>query len=235
MIEAHSEDPGRRQAKRKALFFTLIVHLGLVLALFLGVQWKSSQPEVMEVELWSPRPTPATAPPPPKPEPRPEPKEEAPKPKPEPRLEPKPEPKKPEIVVKEEKKKPEPKKPEPPKPEPPKPEPKKPEPKKSEPVKPEPAKPVSDPFKEMLERETRQRQSNEVSRLAAQAEAEQRAAAGRGVRLAASPMPIAGCISRKGAATVSRPTNNAGPRRGCCNHAAPKTSGNSAAKAIPMA
>ena len=179
MIEAHSEDPGRRQAKRKALFFTLIVHLGLVLALFLGVQWKSSQPEVMEVELWSPRPTPATAPPPPKLEPRPEPKEEAPKPKPEPRLEPKPEPKKPEIVVKEEKKKPEPKKPEPPKPEPPKPEPKKPEPKKSDPVKPEPAKPVSDPFKEMLERETRQRQSNEVSRLAAQAEAEQRAAAGR--------------------------------------------------------
>lgn len=173
MIEARSDDPDKRKAKRKALVFTLIVHVGLVLALFLGVQWKSSQPEVMEVELWSPRPTPAMAlPPPPKPEPRPEPKVEA--PKPEPRLEPKPEPKKPEIVVKEEKKKPEPKKPEPPKPEQPKPEPKKPEPKK-----PEPAKPVSDPFKEMLERETRQRQSNEVSRLAAQAEAEQRAAAGR--------------------------------------------------------
>lgn len=170
MLDARPEEPG----KRKALVFTLIVHIGLVLALFLGVQWKRSQPEVMEVELWSPRPSPATAPPPPpKPEAQPEPRVEPPKPVPKP-AEPKPEPKKPEIVVKEEKKKPEPKKPEPPKPEPPKPEPKKPEPKKAE-----PAKPVSDPFKEMLERETRQRQSNEVSRLAAQAEAEQRAAAGR--------------------------------------------------------
>mgnify|MGYP000723997066 CR=1 FL=1 len=164
MILERPEEPGRKYA----LALTVLVHLVLVAFLFFGVQWKRSKPEVYDVELWAPSPRPATqvvAPPPPPPEVKPQPK---PEPRPEPKVEPPPV-KKPEIVVKEEKKKPE----------PPKPEPKKPEPKKSEPVKPEPAKPVSDPFKEMLERETRQRQSNEVSRLAAQAEAEQRAAAGR--------------------------------------------------------
>jgi len=153
--------------KKKALTFTLLVHLALVGALFLGVQWKRSEPEAMQVELWSPTPQKATrvAPPPePKPEPKPEP---LPPPEPPPKkLE---TPKPPEIVVKEEKKKPEPKKAEP-KPEPPKPEPK-PTPKPQ---------PKSDPFKEMLERENRQRQVDaEQDRLAELADKAQKAAAAR--------------------------------------------------------
>ena len=79
MIPDKIEEPG----KNKALAFTILVHAGLIAALFLGVQWKRSQPDVVEVELWSSRPTPAVqaAPPPPspreperKPEPKPEPK-----------------------------------------------------------------------------------------------------------------------------------------------------------------
>lgn len=163
------DEPGRKAA----LALTVLVHGALVAALFLGVQWKRSVPEAMEVELWSPTVQPAKAPPPPPPEP-----EVKPEPKPLPKVEPKPAPpppKKPEIAVKQEKK-PEPKKPEP-KPEPPKPEPKKPEPKKPEPAKPEPK---VDPFKELLEREERQRvAANTQARLAAQAEAEQRASASK--------------------------------------------------------
>lgn len=167
MIPANTpEEPG----KRKAMAFSLLVHGLLVAALFFGVQWKRSSPEVMEVELWSSRPTPALqAPPPPPPEVKPEPKPEV---KPEPKAEPKPEPKKPDIALKEEKKKPEPKKPEPPKPEPKpaaKPEPKKPE-----------VKPPVDQFKEMLEREQKQlTTANNQAQMKAAADAEQRAAAGR--------------------------------------------------------
>lgn len=185
MIQDRPTEPG----KKTAIIFTLIVHLGLVAALFFGVQWKRSQPEVMEVELWSATPVRATRLPPPRPEPVVEPKPVV---KPEPVVKsppppPKAEPavKKPDIAVKEEKKK----KPEPPKPEvkpEPKPEPKKVEPKKVEPVKPEPAKPVDkpppvvDPFKEMLERETRQRQQAEKNdRLAELADKEQKASAAR--------------------------------------------------------
>lgn len=178
MILERPEEPG----KKYALAFTVMVHAGLIAALFLGVQWKRSQPEVMEVELWSSRPMPATQalPPQPKPEVIPEP------PKPLPKAVPKPEPlpvKKPDIVIKEEKKPPkvEPKKPEP-RPEPKKPEPKKPEP-KPEPKKPEPkpeVKPKVDPFKEVLEREERQRKDSELrDRLLAQAETEQRASANK--------------------------------------------------------
>ncbi|HXE40719.1 MAG TPA: energy transducer TonB [Azonexus sp.] len=159
MILDRPEEPG----KKYALTFTILVHVGLLVFLFLGVQWKSSKPEVMEVELWSAQPTPAThvaPPPPPEPEVKPE-------PKPIPKVEPKPEPpppKKPDIAIKQEKK------PEPKKPEPPKPEPKKPEPKPE--VKPPPK---VDPFKEMLEREEKQRNSAATqARLAAAADAEQR-------------------------------------------------------------
>ncbi len=180
MIQDRPTEPG----KKTAIIFTLIVHLGLVAALFFGVQWKRSQPEVMEVELWSATPVRATRLPPPRPEPVVEPKPAV---KPEPVVKPPPPPpkaepavKKPDIAVKEEKKK----KPEPAKPEV-KPEPK-PEPKKPEPVKPEPAKPVAkpppvvDPFKEMLERETRQRQQAEKNdRLAELADKEQKASAAR--------------------------------------------------------
>lgn len=173
MVQEQTQEPG----KGKAIAFTLLVHVLLIAGLFLGVQWKSSEPEAMNVELWAPTPQKATRlpPPPPAPEPpKPEPKPE-PIPKVEPKPEPKPTPKPPEIVVKEEKKK----KPEPPKPvEKPEPKPQpKPDP-KPEP-KPEP-KPKSDPFKEMLERENRDRQStSEQNRLAALAEKEQRAAANR--------------------------------------------------------
>lgn len=173
MILERPEEPG----KKYALAFTFMVHAGLIAALFFGVQWKRSKPEVMEVELWSSRPVPAVQvaePPPPPPEPvvKPEPK---PEPKPIPKVEPEP-PKKPDIAIKEEKKpKPEPKKPEP-KPEPPKPEPKKPEPKPE--VKPPPKLPD---FSKELSRETSElkpRPNNSAQQMAnaAAAEAEQRAA-----------------------------------------------------------
>ena len=180
MILERPEEPG----KKYALAFTLLVHLGLVIALFVGVQWKNKEPEAYEVELWSPTYKPATqvlpAPPPPEPEVKPQPK---PEPKPEPKVEPPP-PKKPDIAIKEEKKKPEPPKPEP------KPEPKKPEP-KPEPKKPEPPKPEAKPqpkfdFSKELASETSQlkstaRNSANTQQMAnvAAAEAEQRAAANR--------------------------------------------------------
>lgn len=161
MILDKPDEPG----KKYALTFTILVHVGLIAALFLGVQWKRSQPEVMEVELWSSRPMPAqVVPPPPPPEVKPE-------PKPIPKVEPKPEPlppKKPDIAVKEEKKKPEPKKPEP-KPEPPKPEP-----------KPQPQ-PKFD-FSKELARETsdlKPRPNTQQLANAAAAEAEQRASSNK--------------------------------------------------------
>ena len=177
MILDKREEPG----KKYALAFTVMVHVGLIAALFLGVQWKSSPPEVMEVELWSATPKQATYVPPPPPPPP----EVKPEPKPIPRVEPKPEPvlKKPDIAIKEEKKKPEPKKPEP-KPEPPKPEPKKPEPKKPEP-KPELKPPPKVPdFSKELSRETaelkpRPNPSTQHMANAAAAEAEQRASSNK--------------------------------------------------------
>jgi colicin import membrane protein len=171
MILDKPEEPG----KKYALAFTILVHVALLAFLFFGVQWKRSTPEVMEVELWSPRPMPAQVvppPPPPEPEVKPEP------PKPLPKVEPKPEPmlKKPEIVVKEEKKKPEPPKPEPKKPEPPKPEPKKPEPKPE--VKPAP----KFDFGKELAQETanlKPRPNTQQLANAAAAEAEQRASSNK--------------------------------------------------------
>lgn len=181
MIPARPEEPGKKQA----LAFTILVHVVLLAFLFFGVQWKRSPPEVYEVELWSPKSSPAVQPPPP-PLPPPEPEVVKPQPKPEPKPEPKvepPPPRKPDIVLKEEKKKPEPKKPEPPKPEP-KPEPKKPEP-KPEPKKPEP--PKFD-FDKELARESKEaaqfkanqaKAASEAQRMAnaAAAEAEQRSSA----------------------------------------------------------
>ena len=177
MILERPEEPG----KKYAMAFTFMVHAGLIAALFFGVQWKRSKPEVMEVELWSATPKQATYVPPPPPPPP----EVKPEPKPIPRVEPKPEPvlKKPDIAIKEEKKKPEPKKPEP-KPEPPKPEPKKPEPKKPEP-KPELKPPPKVPdFSKELSRETaelkpRPNPSTQHMANAAAAEAEQRASSNK--------------------------------------------------------
>ncbi len=165
------DDPRPAPGRKWAISFTLTVHLLLLGALFFGVSWKNSQPEVMDVELWSPTPVQATrvAPPPPAPpaEPVAPPPKPAPPP-PEPKIAP---PKPPAIVVKEEKK-PEPKKPEPPKPAP------KPEPKPA--PKTEPAPPRPDAFREQLERETRQRQiTDEQNMRALLAEKETRAAAAR--------------------------------------------------------
>ena len=96
--------------ERKALIYTIIMHLLLVLFLVLGVSWNNKEPEPMQAEIWTPQqlaaataaaqreaqtfgdkdaPTPAPEPAP-KPEPKPEPK---PAPKPEPKPEPKPQPK----------------------------------------------------------------------------------------------------------------------------------------------
>lgn len=103
MIQDTAPEPG----KKKALALAIGVHLLLVLALFLGVQWKTEH-AVVEVELWSAIPRPATSLPPPvrTPEPPP-PKEMTPEPKPVPKAD---------IVVKDEKKKEEPKKEVPPPP-----------------------------------------------------------------------------------------------------------------------
>lgn len=180
------DDPRPAPGRKWAITFTLSVHLLLAGALFFGVNWKNSQPEVMDVELWSPTPVQATrvAPPPPPPppaEPVPAPPPKPAPPPPEPKLAP---PKPPAIVVKEEKK-PEPKKAEPKKPDPPKPEPK-PEPKpapKPEPKpapKAEPAPPRPDAFRELLDRETQQRQiADEQNMRALLVEKETRAAATR--------------------------------------------------------
>lgn len=159
MILDKPDEPG----KKYALAFTILVHVALLAFLFFGVQWKRSKPEVMEVELWSPRPMPAQVVPTPPPPP-----EVKPEPKPLPKVEPKPEPvlKKPDIVVKEEKKKPE----------PPKPEPKKPEP------KPEVKPPPKFDFSKELSRETanlKPRPDTQQLANAAAAEAEQRASSNK--------------------------------------------------------
>lgn len=152
-----------------ALILSALVHVLLIGALFFGVQWKSQAPSAVSVEVWRAAPSATvkvdTPPaPPPKPEPQPEPRPEPkPEPKPVPKAEPAPTPK-PDIAVKDEKKKeePKPKKDEPKKedkkPEPKKDEPKKdePKPKKDEPKKPEPAPRPS--FDDELKRELKQTQ-----------------------------------------------------------------------------
>ena len=166
-LDSEQRDPG----KRKALFLAAGVHLALIAALVLGVQWKSQPPASVEVEVWrSPNPPAVTPPPQPKSEP-----------KPEPRVEPKPEakpelktPAKPDIAIKEEKKPKEPPKPEPKKEEPRKEEAKKPEP-KPEPKKAEDKpKPLHDPFAE-LDKESKQRErQREMQRQREHADAEAR-------------------------------------------------------------
>jgi colicin import membrane protein len=84
-------EPGRKSA----LLLTLLVHLGLLAALFIGVQWKNEDVAVA-VELWSPVPQEAARPAPPPPPPPTVPEEVR---QPDP-------PKKPDIVVKKEDPKP---------------------------------------------------------------------------------------------------------------------------------
>ena len=157
--------PQAEQSNVTALVLAALVHLLLIAALFFGVQWKSSEPASVAVEIWRAAPAPAPAA---RPEPTVEPK---PEPKPEPRPVPKaePEPKaKPDIAVKEEKK---PKKEEPKKPELKKEEPKKPETKKEEPKKPDPDRRPN--FDEELNRDLKQtRQQKNAQDQRARIEAE---------------------------------------------------------------
>ena len=155
--------PDNDQTDMTALLLAAVVHILLVGALFFSVQWRSQAPTAVAVEVWRSGPAPLPAPII-KPEPLPEP----PPPPPPPKVEPKPEPKplppkvetppiKPDIAVKEEKKKKEePKKPEP-KPEEVKKEPpKKPEPKKEEP------KPERMSFDDALQRDLKQAQQQKA-------------------------------------------------------------------------
>lgn len=171
--------PPPEKSNTTALIMSAAVHLALIGALFFGVQWKSTAPASVAVEVWRAGPAPLPAPvvkpelapeppPPPKPEPKPE-------PKPQPKVEPTPT-VKPDIALKDEKKpkKEEPKKPEPKKEEPRKEEPKKPEPKKPEPKKPEPERRPN--FDDELKREQNQLQQQKASqdqRARAAAEASQ--------------------------------------------------------------
>jgi len=68
--------PRKTDALSRGGLFALIAHAGLIVALALGVSWRSSEPEGVEAELWAAVPQIAAAPatPPPTPEPKPEPK-----------------------------------------------------------------------------------------------------------------------------------------------------------------
>ena len=149
-----------------ALVLSAAVHLLLLGALFFGVQWKSQSPSSVAVEVWRGAPAPVAAPKP-EPAPTPPPPEPRPEPKPVPKAEPTP-PVKPDIAVKDDKKKKEePKKPEPRKEEPKKEEPKKPEPKKEEPKKEEPKREVPD-FQKQLEQELKDAQRQKAAAQTAQ-------------------------------------------------------------------
>lgn len=118
--------------ERKALIYTIAMHLLLVLFLIISVNWKNSEPQSMQAEIWtpqqlaaatasaqreaqvfgdpSPQPTPEPAPnPQPKPQPKPQPTPE-PSSKPQTKPQPKPEPAKTpmnpkaDIAIKQEKK-----------------------------------------------------------------------------------------------------------------------------------
>ncbi len=73
-------DPGAIRAAA----LSLLVHLALVIVLFFGVRWRSSQPEPVMAELWSQLPAVETPRPPPAVAPRPEPQAAEPKPVPKP-------------------------------------------------------------------------------------------------------------------------------------------------------
>ncbi|MBP6421494.1 MAG: TonB C-terminal domain-containing protein [Propionivibrio sp.] len=160
--------PPPEKSNLTSLILAALVHVLLIGALFLGVQWKSHAPASVAVEVWRAAPAPMrdvkpepTPKPPPKPEPTPEPK---PEPKPAPKPEPTP-PIKPDIAIKEDKK--------PKKEEPKKPEPKKEETKKAEPKKPEPDRRPS--FDEELQRDLKQAQQRKAAQdQRARADAESR-------------------------------------------------------------
>ena len=181
--------PANDQTDMTALLLAAAVHILLVGALFFSVQWRSQAPTAVAVEVWRSGPAPLPAPII-KPEPLPEP----PPPPPPPKVEPKPEPKplppkvetppvKPDIAVKEEKKKKE----EPKKPEPKPVEVKKEEPKKEEPKKPEPDR--REDLAEALARDLKQAQQQKaVHDQRARADAELRQLGQAQAELAASAL-----------------------------------------------
>ena len=181
--------PANDQTDMTALLLAAVVHILLVGALFFSVQWRSQAPTAVAVEVWRSGPAPLPAPII-KPEPLPEP----PPPPPPPKVEPKPEPKplppkvetppiKPDIAVKEEKKKKE----EPKKPEPKPVEVKKEEPKKEEPKKPEPDR--REDLAEALARDLKQvQQQKAVHDQRARADAELRQLGQAQAELAASAL-----------------------------------------------
>ena len=181
--------PDNDQTDMTALLLAAAVHILLVGALFFSVQWRSQAPTAVAVEVWRSGPAPLPAPII-KPEPLPEP----PPPPPPPKVEPKPEPKplppkvetppvKPDIAVKEEKKKKE----EPKKPEPKPVEVKKEEPKKEEPKKPEPDR--REDLAEALARDLKQvQQQKAVHDQRARADAELRQLGQAQAELAASAL-----------------------------------------------
>jgi len=92
-VQTFPRMPPDDPAKWPSLALSATVHLLLLAALFLGVQWKSKPPAAVEVEVWRAAPAPTVvAQPDPRPEPRPEPRVE-PKPEPTPKAVAKPEPK----------------------------------------------------------------------------------------------------------------------------------------------
>ena len=125
----------------RSFALAFVVHGLLFAFLYFGIRWQSRPPAAIEAELWREPPRPVAPAPVTPPQPAPEP------PKPvvreEPKPEPEPTPRKPDIVEKEEKKKPEPKK-------------------KEEKPKVEPKKqeiPREDPFKAAAEKEINQREA----------------------------------------------------------------------------
>ncbi len=183
-LDRDAEDKVR---ERRALIYTVIMHLILVLFIVISIQWKSHEPSAMQAEIWTPQqlasataaaqreaqtygdPTPD--PTPPKPEPKPEP---PPPPKPEPKPQPKPQPKpepvktpvnpKADIAIKQDKKtekeKPQPKTPE----------------KKDDKKKPEPKQKPQDDFLEELKREEQKIAAQKQKAAAAEARAQREAA-----------------------------------------------------------
>lgn len=79
--------PKSSDGMSRGMVMAVVVHVGLLIALTLGVHWKMSEPEGVEAELWAAVPQIAAqkaAEPPPQPQPKPTPAPPTPEPKPEP-------------------------------------------------------------------------------------------------------------------------------------------------------
>jgi colicin import membrane protein len=86
-LERDALMPRPPEGMGRGLGLAVLVHLGLIAALAVGVNWRRSEPQGMEAELWSavpqvaaPRAVEPPPPPPPPPEPKPRPRVEQPQP-----------------------------------------------------------------------------------------------------------------------------------------------------------